>query len=359
MPPTPSDEAARGGGALTTTLLFVVTAAAAVQVAFTVGTSRRLASLEERLAAPPKPPEHEPARGEGTLDEKVDAVRADLEFLVNDIQRLQRTVDDLSAQLENRGAVRTQPEQPPDLDWTQPELFDAARRGAESCGFTLTRDELRVPARLVLREGLVEYFAVLKGGKEHETVFSIVGNTPPDARRPKDMGVKLSNALQALGFRRGRPIQIGPSGTTPAQGETVHVYAEWETGGRTEVVRTEDLVWHRDENRPMRPGAWVYVGSQFVEGDGPTDLDYLADLTAEAMATYSSPGAIVDNVDAGAQDDTVFLVATPRIPLDVDHCTLVFRKQPLAAVKEFPAVPAAPPGEPRDGGQGGEKEQPR
>jgi hypothetical protein len=300
-------------------------------------------------AAPPNP-----VAGEGSLDAKVDAIRADLEFVVSDLQRLERKLDDLSAQLENRGTFETESPQPPELDWTQDDLFETARKGAASVGYALTRDELRCPAQLVLQSGLIEYLVALKGTKLHETLFSIVGDVPSDARRPRDMGVKLNNALQALGFRRGTPIRFGPTGTAPAQGQTVHLYVEWTTGGVREVVRAEDLVWHTRLARPMRRGSLVYVGSLFVPGDEQGSLDFAADLTAEVVATYSAPSTIIDNVDEGAQDDTVFVVASPRIPKDVLDCTLIFRRTPLdeATLKEFPEPPPAPAG-------GGEDEEDR
>lgn len=270
-----------------------------------------------------------------TLEEKVDATRTDIEFLASDIQRLERSLNSLTSQLENRGQISSAPPQPADLDWTQPELFEAARKGADSVGIALTKDEVRVPARLILKEGLLEYFAVLKGGKEHESLFSIVGSTQPDARRPKDLGIKLNNAIQALGFPRGKPIRFTPNGTQAAQGDTIRIYVEWTTKGAKEIVRAEDLIWHKDQNRPMNPGSFVFVGSTFVPGENAGELDFAADLTAECVATYSAPSTMIDNTEKDAQDDTVFLVATPRIPDDVDVCTLVFRRTELDGVKKF------------------------
>jgi hypothetical protein len=275
-----------------------------------------------------------------SLDDKVDALRGDFDLLTNDVQRLERKIDDLTAQLENRGAVSSDAPQPPDLDWTEPTLFEAARKGAESVGFTLTKDEVRCPARLVLREGALEYFAVLKGGKEHETLVSLVGNTLPEARRAKDMAVKLNNALQALGFKRGKPIRFTPNGTQPAEGEPIFIFVEWTTGGKTELVRAEDIVWHQKESRPMKAGSWVYVGSLFVAGETRGSLEYAADLTAEVACTYSAPSTIIDTTEPDAQDDTIFLSATPRIPQDVVNCTVIFRRKDLKeGVKVFPPVP--------------------
>lgn len=331
---------------MTTTTLLVLVGAVGFGFWSHATTSRRIdemrgevaKALEQRSqAARAADPSARGRDSDGTLDEKVDALRGDLDLVANDIQRLERKIDDLTSQLENRGAVQSEPPQPPELDWTQPDLFEAARRGAESVGFTLTKDELRCPSRLVLHEGPLEYFAVLKGGKEHETLIAVVGNTLPEARRPKDMGVKLSNAMQALGFKRGRPIKMTAAGTEPAKGDTVWMFIEWTTAGKTEIVRAEDLVWHRIKSRPMAPGAWVFVGSLFVGGDERGTLDYAADLTAELASTYSAPSTIIDNVDEGAQDDTVFLVATPRIPDDVTNCTLILRRTDLTeGVKVFP-----------------------
>lgn len=348
-PPAAESEAASGGSRFQTALLVALVGVAGAQTAFIVGLSRKTGDLQTAVdrvvaaqkAPPPAPPEPNRAAGQGSLDEKIDALRADFDVLVNDVQRMNAKLEDLTTQLENRGTVQAEPPQPPELDWTQPDLFETARKGADSVGFTLTQDEVRCPARLVLMEGALEYLVVLKGGKEHETLFSIFGNTPADQRRPKDMAVKLNNALQAIGFHRGTPIRFGPTGTTPAKGETLYLYVEWTTGGVKEIRRAEDLVWHVRLGRAMQKGTLVYVGSRFVPGDEDGTMVYAADLTAEVVATYSSPATMIDNVDDGAQDDTEFIVATPRIPNDVTVCTLIFRKTELPGVKEFPPPPVS------------------
>ena len=85
----------------------------------------------------------------------------------------------------------------------------------------------------------------------------------------------------------------------------------------------------------MPSDAWVYVGSRFVEGMDEGEVVYAADLTAEAVATYSSPTTIIDNTAVGAQDDTVFIVATPRLPEGVINCTFIMRKEDREPTREF------------------------
>jgi hypothetical protein len=272
---------------------------------------------------------------------RVEIVADEWEFLVDDVQKANRQIGDLVAALEGRGDVDLgEVPQPPELDWTEPELFAAAQRAAETVGITLTDDEVRVPARFLRPDGILEYFAVLKGGKEHEALVSVVGNLDADERRPRDFGAKLNNAIQALGFQRGRPIRFTPNGTRPAQGVTIHLVLEWlEEDGEPVLVRAEDLVWDRVRDRPMPSGTWVYVGSNWVEGDEPGELLFAADLTAELAATYSAVNTIIDTTAEGAQDDTVFLVATPRIPLHTRDCTLVIRRTDREPTRTF-EVPA-------------------
>src|SRR6185436_6754457 len=111
------------------------------------------------------------------VEEKIDKLTADHDFLVDDVSRISKKVDDLVASMENRdGGKSADSVEAPQIDWTDPQLFETARKSCAEYGIELTKDEVRVPARFVLRGGTIEYFAVLKGGKEHETLLTLVGN---------------------------------------------------------------------------------------------------------------------------------------------------------------------------------------
>ncbi len=280
-----------------------------------------------------------------TRVQRIQVVADDWEFLVDEVQKVARLQRELIKSLEDREGfdVGALP-QPVDLDWTQPALHDAARVGAASIGIELTDTEVRVPARLLLKQGILEYFAVLKGGKEHEALVSLVGNLGPDDRRPKDFGIKLNNAIQALGVKRGRGIRFTPNGTRPAVGQTLYLFLEWEEAGEQVIVRAEDLVWDRMRDVQMPHDSWVFVGSSFVPGDEEGELLFAADLTAEAVATYSALNTIIDTTAPGAQDDTVFIVAGPRVPEGVDKVTFIIRTIDREPTRTF----ATPTGE-RDG----------
>src|SRR5205814_10392892 len=122
-----------------------------------------------------------------------------------------RKIDHLVESLEGRDrAGQVDVSEPPSIDWTQPQLFETAKKSCAEYGIELTKDEVRVPSRFVVRQGAIEYFAVLKGGKEHETLISLVGNVPKGERRPRDFGARLNNAILAIGFKRGKPASFTP-----------------------------------------------------------------------------------------------------------------------------------------------------
>ncbi len=294
-------------------------------------------------------------RAEGHVEEAVDKFANDQSFLVDDVSRLAKKMDELKTSMESRDrAGLAEAPEPPTIDWTQPQLFETARKSAAEYGIELTKDEVRVPSRFVLKQGVIEYFAVLKGGKEHETLISLLGNTPRGERRPKDFAARLNNAVMAIGFKRGKPVQFTPTGRVPPTGETAYLFLEWEEKGEKVLARAEDLIWNRIQEKPMERGKWVYVGSSFVQPDdsssGPV---FAADATGEAVATYTqSPDTMFDDVSADAPDDTAYLVAAPRIPPDVEACTFVIRHVDREPTRTFPDPPREADGKPADGNDG-------
>lgn len=276
------------------------------------------------------------------IEESLAKLAADQEVLVDEVARVSKRVDHIVSSLENRGGTsRPEEAEAPQIDWTQTQLFEKARTSCAEYGIELTKDEVRVPSRFVACRAAIEYFAVLKGGKEHETLLSLIGNVAKGERRPADFGARLNNAVQAIGFKRGRPVRFTEAGRVPPQGEPAYLFIEWEEKGEKVLVRAEDLVWNRIEERPMERGKWIYVGSAVgrVAEDAP--LVFAADMEGEAVATYSSPAAIFDNTTQYDGDDTVFLVAAPRIPDGVENCTLVIRRADREPTRTFPDQPPA------------------
>jgi hypothetical protein len=289
---------------------------------------------------------------EQQVEETVDKFAADQSFLVDDVQRLGKKMDDLKTAFEGRDRVGlTDAPEPPQIDWTQPQLFETAKNSCAEYGIELTKDEVRVPSRFVLKQGAIEYFAVLKGGKEHETLISILGNVPAGERRPKDFAARLNNAVMAIGFKRGKPVRFTPTGRVAPSGDTAYLFVEWEEKGEKVLARAEDLIWDRVKDAPMERGKWVYVGSTFVQGDDPNVPVFAADVTAEVVATYTqSPDTMFDESTAEAPDDSAYLVASPRIPPDVEKCVLVIRHVDREPTRTFPDPPRDADPQPKPSG---------
>jgi hypothetical protein len=243
----------------------------------------------EKTAAAPKPAAAPDALGErlDRIEAGIVKIDADQDVLVDDIERLATKTDDLIASLESRdGGGADEAPAPPALDWTEPALFEAARKAADEVGIVLTKDEVRIPARMALMQGV-----------------------------------------------SGKPIRFSRKGVTPPEGETVHLFVSWQENGKEVIVRAEDLVWNRIDERPMEKGRWIYVGSNYLAGEQPGETLFAADLTGEAVATYSS-----------------VLVATPRMPERPENVALIIRRTDREPTKTFPAIvtgdpPAEAPGD--------------
>jgi hypothetical protein len=311
----------------------------------------RLADIDKRL--------EDVAQRLDKIEDRTDKIEGDQSLLVDDMTKMARKVDHLVASMEGRGGGKVdEAPEPPAIDWTQPQLFEAAKKTGAEYGIELSADEIRVPSRFVLRQGAIEYFAVLKGGKEHETLISLLGNTPAGERRPRDFAARLNNAVMAIGFKRGRGVRFTPTGRVAPKGDTAYLFIEWEEKGEKVLARAEDLVWDRTKDAPMERGKWVFVGSSFVQGDDPNTPVFAADVTAEVVSTYTqSPDTMFDNTTADATDDSAFLVASPRLPPDVDKCTLVIRHVDREPTRTFPDPPKDAGGDEKP--KGGDSREPR
>lgn len=229
------------------------------------------------------------------------------------------------------------------LEFT-PELRESLRKAVAAKGVKLLEDRVEIPAVVVLRQGQLEYFAVLPGGKAHESIFVFAGEAPDGGGRVEGLGAALNSCLMALGLKPGTPIKLLPNRAVPATGTPVHIAVEWEEEGKTVRVRAEDLLWDREHSRTMEEGKFIYVGSFFGE-DG-----YVPDLVGDAVAVYSVSTCIIDLDDPRAANDMVFVACAPRIPQEGTKVRLVFSPQPLPPTRTWD------PKEPEkrtDGGSGG------
>lgn len=155
-------------------------------------------------------------------------------------------------------------------------LDGAAAEQAEEfflqAGIELSLEQKRVsiPARVVVRNELLEFLLVLPHGAMHESLLST------------EVDVELLNAaLLTLGVQTGKDADWAPKNPPPTEeeraagvrpydvvlpeGDTFYLYLGWQVEGEAYLYRVEDLLRNLRTQRSMRRHPWVYLGSKMVE----------------------------------------------------------------------------------------------
>jgi len=285
----------------------------------------------------------------GALESKVDDILTAMEFLAVDVDMIKRNTWETlkSIQTEQDGE---EPEAPDEYR----KLFDPAAReqlrtAAAAKGVRLLEDRVEVDGVVIQNRAMLEFLAVVMGGKEHEAIIAVTGNAEHGGQMPKGLAGMINASILALGFEKGTPVRASRDGKVlPPEGETIYIYIEWKgEDGKTVRARAEDLVYNLEKKEPMGRGKWVYVGSRFERDYATSAVVYMADLTGDLVATYSWPNTIIDNVTSEGSDDIYYTCLTPRIPEVGTKVALVFARKELKA-KDFPSLELPE----EDGGEG-------
>jgi len=165
---------------------------------------------------------------------------------------------------------------PLDQDQDRREL-ELLRKGLEGTGIEIDPGArlVSVPARVQVRNDLLEYLLVGRRGAVHESLF--LTEVKPSL---------LNASLLALGFEPGRNASVreaadGAPEVVPPTGEgssRLYLYVAWKEAEEVYFYRIEDLLTNLETGRAMRRHAWVFLGSRFApssEGEGP---GFVADL---------------------------------------------------------------------------------
>lgn len=153
-----------------------------------------------------------------------------------------------------------------------------------------------VPAKVVLRDGVLEGLLTRSGKKEHEYILA----TDADAR-------VIHTALMGALAKPGKPVQFGPK-FTPPSGSAIKISLRYKDGGK--VVTVPAGAWLRDgKTRKAFDKDWVFAGSTFgphPDDDSKPRTFYMANhgdvITVVNMETamldvpFRSPKAINDRL---------------------------------------------------------------
>ncbi|MGE0479090.1 MAG: YdjY domain-containing protein [Phycisphaerae bacterium] len=251
---------------------------------------------------------------------------------------------------ERRAPAVTQPAAPesrPDAPARQPPTTQTApadaRRGEFQPGVVIDwrAREVRARARVVLREGPLEFFACF-AGKEHESILRLEGSA-----------ASLYAALGLIGLSPGRPPEWSEprQGYSPPSGDLVDLDVAWRDESVERRVSAWEWIREREYDRLARPRPWVFAGSRVLadqsvsadhSGAGVALVDFddsLIALSQELASRDADLWALAETAAIPPLDTRVELVvraARPaRISVEVDRrgdLRLNGRVEPFEAV---------------------------
>ncbi|MFZ9941024.1 MAG: YdjY domain-containing protein [Luteolibacter sp.] len=203
------------------------------------------------------------------------------------------------------------------------EKIDENRYRVGKIEFDPKTREIRIPAKVNMAQGLLEFLIVHENGKIHESLFT-TDASPSDINLAITLlRYKASRELYALPNETG-----GLSGNFPDVPEDIRAAArvridvEWDNDGKTERVAANEWIQHATTLEAMPSSHWVYGGSQFDNGR------FSAETTGDIAAIFLSNSAMINYPGRDNGDDTVWLAFENRVPSEGTNLTLIIAPYP-------------------------------
>ena len=202
-------------------------------------------------------------------------------------------------------------------------------------GIAIDRDarQVRVACEVIDVKMPLEFFCVVKGGNEYESVLRTVA-------KPSD----LHTALLILGLTPGGPATYSDTlkRALPPTGSPLRIDVEYQKDGRTVRVPATRFVRDVKTKKPMPPMNWVFTGSKVLT-DGETAGRYAADLTGYVVSLVNFEMTPIDipQVASSANETLEWEINPDTAPPPGTAVTML-----IEPVGEGPNPAAAPPTRP-------------
>jgi hypothetical protein len=140
--------------------------------------------------------------------------------------------------------------------------------------------QIRVECQALNVHMPLEFFCVVRGGQEHETVLRT------DARPST-----IHFGLLALGLKPGEPAHLDADRKLwfPPTGPTLKITCQYQLDGKTMVVPACRMMRSVKTKREMAPMDWVFDGSRMLP-----DGRYAADLTGYVVSIVNFDLTMID-----------------------------------------------------------------
>ncbi|TAE89668.1 MAG: hypothetical protein EAZ81_12455 [Verrucomicrobia bacterium] len=191
--------------------------------------------------------------------------------------------------------------------------------------------EVRVPCRINMTEGLLEFAVVQEKGKVHEALLITSCNASDIQVVMKLLRYVASEELYAIekerGILSGEYPQV-PEATKKAA--RVQLQVQWEAEGKTQKAPLSDWIMHEKTSKAMGSIPWIYGGSMIYEGS------FLADQTGDIASIFVSRGSLFLYAGDDKFSDDVWIPFTKRMPALGTNVFLLIQPQPQ---NQSPAKP--------------------
>ena len=169
-------------------------------------------------------------------------------------------------------------------------------------------------------KGAIEYILVFREGKAYESLF-VTDCKPGD----------LNTALLALGFRKGEPGREDQ----PPRGMGVRVWVEYTLEGKKTRRPIDELVLHKDREKPLEARPWVFTGSvkSFDPEAGGESLQCTQTGSLIGLH-YSDPSSLLQNARPEARQENIYKAHLKRLPRENTPVRIIFER----------VLPRVPPG---------------
>lgn len=196
-------------------------------------------------------------------------------------------------------------------------LFDAKTR------------EIRLPAKVNMAVGLLEFLLVQQKGKVHESL--LITDASPTHLNLAFMLLRYppSNELFSPLDETGHVTGILPDVPLAVKaGARILIEVEWKDGeGKTQRSPINDWIQHKSGESVTPTGPWLYTGSVSHEGK------YVPEITGDVAAIFTAQQAMINYPGNDAASDLVWYAFPKRVPAKDTEVTLIitpFYKKPAA-----------------------------
>jgi hypothetical protein len=177
--------------------------------------------------------------------------------------------------------------------------------------------EIRVPTKVNMTEGLVEYLLCMQQGKIHEALLITEISPIHLSLAFTLLRYPTSKELFSLIDETGHMTGIYPEVPLAVRaGARIAIEVEWDDNGTTRRNPVNEWIQHNIKSTAMMAGPWLYTGSDFYDGK------FVPEMTGDVAAIMVVPGAMI-NYPGSDNDDNVWFGFPKRVPPKGTPVTLI------------------------------------